>query len=80
MSVYNKPHSTRLLLIHKLLKDLNIESLKYCKIEYLSSGEKRKISLATNVGLTKMLECQVNCKNISAIVGPFDFILRRTYH
>lgn len=45
----NKPYSARVMAVHKLLKDLNIENLKYTKIQYLSTGEKRKLSLASNV-------------------------------
>lgn len=45
----HKPYSARVMAVHKLLKDLNIENLKYTKIQYLSTGEKRKLSLASNV-------------------------------
>ncbi|ENN81082.1 hypothetical protein D910_02618 [Dendroctonus ponderosae] len=45
----NQAHSARVLVVHKLLKDFNIENLMYTKIQYLSSGEKRKLSLASNL-------------------------------
>lgn len=45
----NQLHSARVLVVHKILKDFNIENLIYTQIQYLSSGEKRKLSLASNV-------------------------------
>ncbi|XP_066155339.1 protein white-like isoform X2 [Euwallacea fornicatus] len=49
MYVYTKPHSARVQIIHKLLRDLNLENFKYSKVQNLSSGEKRKLSLATKL-------------------------------
>ncbi|XP_050313550.1 protein scarlet-like [Anthonomus grandis grandis] len=45
----NKSHKARLITVNNLLKDVNIEPLRCQKIEQLSSGEKRKLSLASNL-------------------------------
>lgn len=51
----NETNQERKLIIQKLISELSLEKQKYTRIKYLSGGEKRRLSLASEVNPLKTL-------------------------